>query len=83
MLIPAYVITFLIKFGCGKTTTLIIINELYKFGLKDLINTEIIKEKILSNDKIEKLKNEDLEALNNFENISIEKENKLKGIIKL
>ncbi|MEM3407087.1 MAG: DUF87 domain-containing protein [Nitrososphaerota archaeon] len=98
MLIPAYVITFLIKSECGKTTTLIIINELYKFGkiiiidfhgeyigLKDLINAEIIKENVLSFDKMEKLKIEDMKALNNFENISIEKENKLKelGLIKL
>ncbi|MFH7859910.1 MAG: hypothetical protein QXR03_02820 [Candidatus Aenigmatarchaeota archaeon] len=53
------------------------------------IKEEIIKEKILSFDKIEKLKIEDLEilnkgALNNFKDISIEEKNRLKelGLIK-
>ncbi|MEM3419678.1 MAG: hypothetical protein QXY18_01820 [Nitrososphaerota archaeon] len=44
------------------------------------IKEEIIKEKILPNDKIEKLKIEDIEILNNFENISIQEKNRLKEI---
>ncbi|MEM2668008.1 MAG: ATP-binding protein [Candidatus Methanomethylicaceae archaeon] len=53
------------------------------------IKEEIIKDKILSFDKMEKLKIEDLEilnkgAVNNFKNISIEEKNRLKelGLIK-
>jgi len=44
------------------------------------IKEEIIKNKIIPIDKARKIKNEDLKALNNIENISKEEEERLKEL---